>query len=75
MGISVIDDDRDAEVAVRAELPTGPIKANEPVSLLLRNVLLKYNLAGVLKFDATPGEGEPHKRTVVTRIEISEEDE
>ena len=74
-GLIVIVDDRDAEVAVRAELPIGPIKPNEPVSLLLRNTLLKYDLAGVLKVDATPGEGEPHKRTVVSYSIPPDEDE
>ncbi len=74
-GWIVIVDDRDAEVAIRAELPTGPIKPNEPVSLLLRNALLKYDLAGVLKVNAKPGDAKPHERTVVTRIEFSDEDE
>lgn len=74
-GLIVIVDDRDAEVAVRAELPIGPIKPNEPVSLLLRNTLLKYDLDGVLKVDATPGKGEPHKRTVVSYLIPPDEDE
>ena len=74
-GVIVIDDDRDAEVAVRAELPTGQIEANERGSLLLRNAFLKYDLDGVLKVNAKPGEGEPHKRTVVSYLIPPDEDE
>ena len=61
----------DAEVALRKYLPAGPVDAKTQLPRMLHVELAEAKLGGVLKIDASPGEGPLHERITVTRIDAN----
>ena len=57
--IEIMDE---AEVKIRQALPIGPITPESNISEKFYALLADLNLGGVLKFSATPGEGDLHER-------------
>ncbi len=72
-GWEVVLDDKEAEVAVRMYLPTGPVDP-DAAHPLLRNTLLDFDLGGVIRIKSLPGEGPPEQRieSVMIAMPISD---
>jgi hypothetical protein len=61
LGWEVIVDDQAAEVAVRKYLPPGAVEP-DAANPLLRNALVDFDLGGIIRIRALPGEGPPSER-------------
>lgn len=69
-GWKIVMGDQDAEVAIRKCMPVGLEDPDAPMPPLLEHTLMQYDLGGILRIKAAPGDGPLQERVMVIPIRL-----